>query len=541
MTFLTFFRCGSPVFRHELHQRKDSTIGRSPSCDVQLVEGTISRIHAIIARENGQFVLKDSSTNGTFVGPKKISTHELKSGDSFAIGEWTVKFTEDDDCETAKTAICGKNGDEIIRYDPSSRKLLLRTIELKITQTGGLVQRHVVGQARIGSDEANDIVVNDDYVSKRHCMIIPEAGGFVVKDRRSTNGTFLDDQRVGKARLPRSGRIIIGGTTIDFRQKKLHERLNPSTDERLGPIIGKSRVMKQIFSIINRVAATDATVCICGESGTGKELIAQHIHESSPRAGGPFIAINCGAVPANLIESELFGHERGAFTSATNLHKGVFEQADGGTLFLDEIGEMPADLQVRLLRILETMMVKRVGGTADIPVSVRVITATNKDLKKLVAERRFREDLFYRLYVVPIIVPPLRQRKEDIPLLAEYFLDEMLPPDTVKFLTSGAIARFTRYAWPGNVRELRHCIQRTVLLTAHKGIKCDDIFLSSSDGGNRKKSSLREQKKAALIEALSVSGGNASLAARQMGIARSTIIEMAKKFSLKFGDFRLFK
>jgi DNA-binding NtrC family response regulator len=241
-------------------------------------------------------------------------------------------------------------------------------------------------------------------------------------------------------------------------------------------LIGNSAVMRKVRELIGRVAPTDSTVLICGESGCGKELVAESVHAMSPRADKPFVAINCAAIPATLIEAELFGHERGSFTGAMRTREGVFERANGGTLLLDEITEMPLDLQSRLLRVLETKRLNRVGGSADLPVDVRVIASTNRLPAQAFDEGRLREDIYYRLAVVTIELPPLRERGEDVLVLAEFFLGELnLRHDTRKRLSEELRARFLRHRWPGNVRELRNAVERAYIL-------CDgELNLSESE------------------------------------------------------------
>jgi DNA-binding NtrC family response regulator len=230
-------------------------------------------------------------------------------------------------------------------------------------------------------------------------------------------------------------------------------------------LIGVSPGVQKVRELISRVAPTDSTVLICGESGSGKELVAESVHAMSPRAGKPFVALNCAAIPATLIEAELFGHERGSFTGALRTREGVFERANGGTLLLDEITEMPLDLQSRLLRVLETKRLNRVGGSGDLPVDVRVIASTNRMPSRAFEEGRLREDIYYRLAVVTIELPPLRERGEDILVLAEFFLGELnLRNGTRKRLSDELRAQFMRHRWPGNVRELRNAVERAYIL-----------------------------------------------------------------------------
>jgi two-component system, NtrC family, response regulator PilR len=228
-------------------------------------------------------------------------------------------------------------------------------------------------------------------------------------------------------------------------------------------LIGKSKPMQKVYELIEKVAASNVNVLITGESGTGKELVARAIHYQGKRSGRPFVTVNCGAIPENLLESELFGHEKGSFTGATQQKRGLFEVADGGTLFLDEIGELPQAMQVKLLRVLQEREIRRVGGTRDLPVDVRLVAATNKNLAREVAAGRFREDLFYRLNVIPLELPALRERRQDIPLLIEYFYGKQTGQGKVA-ISEGAMRRLLDYAWPGNIRELENVIERCVVL-----------------------------------------------------------------------------
>src|SRR5277367_6267581 len=263
--------------------------------------------------------------------------------------------------------------------------------------------------------------------------------------------------------------IVLIKRAIDLTNKdKEIDHLRRRLDQKFGldQIVGQSRQMKEVFAKIQRAAPVDSTVLILGESGTGKELVAQALHHNSHRKKGPFVAVNCAAVPATLVESELFGHVRGAFTGATDRRVGRFEQADGGTLFIDEIGDFELGLQAKLLRVLETLTLTPVGGQEDRKVNVRVLAATRQDIRKMVAAGTFREDLYYRLNVVTITLPPLRQRVDDIPLLIEHFLKQMNAKSTgpPKRVSADVMRKLMSYRWPGNVRELRHALERMMVL-----------------------------------------------------------------------------
>ncbi len=307
-------------------------------------------------------------------------------------------------------------------------------------------------------------------------------------------------------------------------------------------IIGSSPVMASLLETVSQVAPSEATVLISGESGTGKELIAGALHYNSARKDGPFIKINCAAITETLFESELFGHEKGAFTGADRVKEGRFLQADHGTLFLDEISEMPLTMQVKLLRVLQEREITRVGGEKVIPVDVRLIAATNKNLADLVPEGRFREDLYYRLDVVQLKMPPLRSRREDIPLLAQHFLDQFTKKNRkeIRGFTPAAMDRIIRYDWPGNVRELMNAVERGVVLTRSDYLDSEDMpFISSSNvsAENPPEAAftgrpLEAIEKAAVLQTLSAVGGNKSEAARRLGITRKTLHKKLKIYGM---------
>jgi two-component system, NtrC family, response regulator AtoC len=302
-------------------------------------------------------------------------------------------------------------------------------------------------------------------------------------------------------------------------------------------IVGTSPKMVEVYRTVARVASTRSTVLLVGESGTGKELIAQAIHYNSPRAGGLFVAIDCGALPDSLLESELFGHEKGAFTGAQTLKKGLFEVAHGGTVFLDEVGDISPSLQAKLLRVLQEHEVRRIGGIEPIKVDIRVITATRRDLEALVKAGTFREDLFYRLSVVAITLPLLRERKEDIPLLATHFLRKYASEveKNISHLAPEAMALLCHYDWPGNVRELEHVIERAVTLTANPILLADDLpsKLQQPAPAPDVFPSLEEMEKRHIQQALEKAEGNKNQAATLLGVSRRTLYRMVKRHRLR--------
>ncbi|MEO0129339.1 MAG: sigma-54 dependent transcriptional regulator, partial [candidate division WOR-3 bacterium] len=300
--------------------------------------------------------------------------------------------------------------------------------------------------------------------------------------------------------------------------------------------VGESPKMKEILSLIPRIARSDASVLILGESGTGKELIARLIHEASPRKNRNFIPISCAALPETLIESELFGYERGAFSGAEKRKFGKFELADKGTLFLDEIGDLPLTVQVKLLRVLQEFTFERLGSNVPLKVDVRLICATNQDLKQKISEGKFREDLYYRINVVTINIPPLRERKEDIKPLVEHFLKKFakMGRKPIKGITKEALNNLLRYDWPGNVRELENVIERALVLCRGELIGPEDVPLQSQESAKTTDSDLlAEVEKNHISKILEKTGWNLSEAARKLGIHRNTLRLKIKEFNLK--------
>ena len=304
-------------------------------------------------------------------------------------------------------------------------------------------------------------------------------------------------------------------------------------------IIGKSEVMQEIFDLIDRVAPSDSTVLITGESGTGKELIAQALHGNSNRCFMPFVAINCGSLPDSLLESELFGYEKGAFTGADHTKRGRFEMAQGGTILLDEIGDISLKTQVDLLRVLQQKEIFRLGGEGAIDVDVRILAATNRDLKASIAKGDFREDLFYRLNVIAIHVPPLRERNEDIPLLANAFVKQqcMEMNKALVKISPGAMRQLMDYHWPGNVRELENIIERALVIGTGREIMTDDLPLSRGDTyASDSPKSLKMMEKAHILRILEQTNWNISKAAREMDIDRQTLYNKMNKYAIKRGE-----
>ncbi|AKU96106.1 Response regulator of zinc sigma-54-dependent two-component system [Labilithrix luteola] len=325
--------------------------------------------------------------------------------------------------------------------------------------------RHRLGErAAVGAAPGNDIVVDESTVSRLHAEFYLKDQTVWVRDLGSRNGTFIQSVQITDAKVPDGGLVRFGAVEMKIDYGQVTTKVEVWPTHTLGGMLGKSVAMRECFARVARIANDDSTVLIHGETGTGKELVARTIHELSSRGSQPFVVVDCGSLPENLLESELFGHVKGAFTGATHSRGGAFEEAEGGTIFLDEIGELPLSMQPKLLRVLESHTVRRIGETNFRPVNVRILSATHRDLRTMVNSGAFREDLYFRLAVLPVAVPPLRSRIEDISLLVESFLPEKGP------ISAELLGELQRRPWFGNVRELRNFVARARVLGAEDAL-----------------------------------------------------------------------
>lgn len=337
----------------------------------------------------------------------------------------------------------------------------------------------------VGRSSVNDITLKDTSVSSTHFELRAEEDGLLLRDLGSTNGTLLGGCRVREVYLAPNTTFRAGNTTFSFQPSDEIIDIPLSAEEHFQGVIGRSVSMREVFATLAKVAPSELTCLIEGDTGTGKERIARAIHDASRRSSKPYVVLDCSSIPKDLMESYVFGHEKGAFTGAVNQHKGAFEQANGGTLFMDEIGELDLTLQPKLLRVLENREFKRVGGNQTIRTDVRVIAATNRDLRQMVNEGSFREDLYFRLGVININIPALKERREDIPLLVESFIADVASrrPDLPKMrMTADAMDMLMSYTWPGNVRELKNVIERAANLANDGKIERADLQLANSLG-----------------------------------------------------------
>jgi transcriptional regulator with PAS, ATPase and Fis domain len=429
------------------------------------------------------------------------------------------------------------------RTQAQSRPTIVTYVKTRITviegPDRGLTFETANHPVRIGTAADNDIVLTDPTVSRRHCAIVPTAEGFRVSDEASTNGVLLGRVRLFQAVVSGSSELRIGESTLSVVPLSERVQREQATTNQFGDLLGASPLMRELFADLARIAGTDVTVLIEGETGTGKELVAESIHGESQRADKPLVVFDGGAVTPTLIESELFGHERGAFTGAVAARPGVFEQANGGTIFLDELGELPKDLQPKLLRVLEKREVRRIGSQRAIPVDVRVISATNRKLSTEVARGNFREDLFFRLAGAHVVVPPLRDRMADLPMLVEHFLRRAVPPRSPSEISEPVWEMFMAHRWPGNVRELRNAVDR-LMVTPNRALAHLESSAAVPSQHDMELVPLRvarrdasdDFERAYLTKLLETTGGNVTRAAAIAEVSRQMIQKLMRKQGL---------
>ncbi len=462
-------------------------------------------------------------------------------------------MTEEQDPNPALTTIF---------VDKRATKRKLRKAKLVVTEGPDQGAELVIDRERVtvGRSVICDLVLADKAVSGTHFEVLATEKGFVFRDLDSTNGSFVGDTQIKEIWCKPGTQVRVGQSHLKFEGEKGSVEIELSREDRFHGMIGKSVRMREIFATLSKIAPTDLTVLVRGETGTGKELVARALHEASRRKDESLVVQDCSAIPKDLIESTLFGHERGAFTGATDRHRGSFEQADGGTIFLDEIGELDLNLQPKLLRVLENREIKRVGGDRQIPVNVRVVAATNRDLRQMVNEGTFREDLYYRLSVVQIELPALRERPEDVPLLVEHFLHDIsrrrFPDgDHTLSVAADAMRRMQAYPWPGNIRELRNTVERGGSLSddpvltvadlmpgAHKstptviGGGSAEQFVDDGLPFKEAKQRVLDEFEAAYITALlDKHDDNVTRSAKAAGLTRYHLRELAKKYGVRGG------
>lgn len=508
-----------------------TVIGRSDQCDVALPSEAVSRVHATLERRTEGWWLTDRSRNGTRVDGAIIERHLLADGQRVQIGEFELLFRLGSDPVAASTvAIARAVHEEPVAIDETG--FVAARVEVRAL-AGPAAGRHwTIGAARVriggpGADVPLDAGLPATAARLRvvrgRALLEPGDAPVTLNGARVREPTPLvagDTVRIGEHVL------AVETTTLTLAE-------DPDLVQ-FGDLIGRTAAMRRTLGLLSRMAGHDERLLIVGESGTGKELAARAVHACGPRADGPFVAVNCAAFADQLVESELFGHERGAFTGATARRDGAFHAADQGTLFLDEVGELRIDVQAKLLRALESGEIRRVGSTkAEFP-DVRIVAATNRDLPAMVRAGTFREDLWFRLSVLTIRMPPLRERREDVPWLARALLERhhrgaALAPD--------ALVRLERHDWPGNVRELRNVLTRAVVLGGSPITAATLAFEGGAhDGGPLLAADADDPERATLVAALHRAKGNRTAAARDLGLARTSLLYKMKRLGIVIAD-----
>jgi transcriptional regulator with GAF, ATPase, and Fis domain len=411
-------------------------------------------------------------------------------------------------------------------YDERNRALYVRRFSVTVVE-GPDRGASIVSdddEITVGTASGTSLRLTDSAVSRHHCALRATSRGLELRDLSSTNGTYLGDADVVLVFIRSGSRVRLGATVLVV--EVLDDRIaHPlAVEHRWGDIIGASPAMRRLYATIQKVAPSEASVLIQGESGTGKELVAEAIHLGSTRANGPFVVVDCGALPRQLAESELFGHVRGSFTGADTDREGAFETAHGGTLFLDEIGELPLDLQPLLLRALEQRTVRRIGASQYREVDVRIVAASKRDLRVEVNAKRFRSDLFYRLNVVRLVVPPLRERAGDVALLAQHFWESIQPGTEI---SRDLVTELATHDWPGNVRELKNAVERSAVIGWNATARAEQTYSQA------KEVAIQQWERTWLAWLLDTNDHNLSKAARSAGMGRSHLRRLCQRHGLR--------
>ncbi len=450
-------------------------------------------------------------------------------------------MTADDEIDVSELAAAPPGRTELsTRLGASSAEVTRLRVAVVEGPDAGLSVESTHGRLSIGTHASNDLTLTDRSVSRFHCELELDRQGAWVRDLESTNGTELDGVRLGRGGVRESSWLRLGRSTL---QLHFAEPLSLPLSEcsSFGSLVGSSPAMRRVFALLQRAAESDATVLIHGETGTGKEGAAEAIHQQGARSRAPFVVVDCSALPANLLEAELFGHEAGAYTGALKKRLGAFQQASGGTIFLDELGELPLELQPKLLRVLEERKVRPLGSDHYRPVDVRVLAATHRDLRQLVNQGSFRADLYYRLAVVLVTLPALRERPEDIPLLAKHLAESLVsdPAVRTKVLDDTFYRRLERASWPGNVRELRNYVERCLVMQQVVPLQSQSETPAPNSShdhlsfGQAKALVVEEFERNYLRRLLERSNGNLSQAARTANLDRPHLYKLLNRYGLR--------
>ena len=503
-------------------------IGRSATNDLAIPDPTVSRHQCVLTRRDGRLWLTDSSGQGTSVDGKRYTEIEIKPGSRIQFGQLAMEIRKAQKEVAPATTLSGGKTDILCESPDHKHSLVLerhggKSIPLRRSLS-------------VGADAGNDLRLDDGFISSFHCRLTEREQGWFVQDLDSTNGTFVNEIRVGEAKIEPGMQLRLGREIFRVGCEEPEQ-----TEQGFCGIISQDPAMDGVFNLVRQAAPTDETVLITGETGSGKELIAQAIHKMSLRKNHALVPLNCSAISKELLESELFGHEKGAFTGAQNRRRGLFEEADGGSLFLDEIGELAVALQAKLLRVLENGEIRPVGSDQPKLVDARLICATHRRLPEQVRAGEFREDLYYRICVIEIAIPPLRERPKDIPLLAQFFLTKATRHSPKqRQLSEKALEKMQAYGFPGNVRELKHAVTRAAILCPDPVIGEKYLTFSppsladqvAESGLYKKGKTLRDVEIEAIKQALAAHDYTQKAAARSLGIARSTLHQKMERYDI---------
>ncbi len=529
----------------ELDDGGELTVGRSRAATIAIDHERVSRMHTRVRRAGDRVIVEDlGSRNGTRVGGVRIEgATEVAPGDEIVVGPLTLVVGASSTLRVETELVDVAQFEQRLAAELDRARRYRRPVTVAMMR---IADDTAIGRLAAAARRMDTVA---DYGADDLALILPELDGTTAaaEVERLLAAAGVARVPVGIASTPHDG--VDGGQLVAVARDRLRGGSGggPSARAEVGndavPIIADP-AMRALHALAARIADTGVTVLIEGETGSGKELVAQALHRHSARRDRPRVELNCAALPEALLESELFGHERGAFTSADRRKLGFFEAADGGTLFLDEIGEMPPALQAKLLRVLERKVITRVGGTAEVPVDVRVVCATHRDLEAMVRAGQFREDLYFRVAGFTLVVPPLRDRPAEIPLLAEHFARSFAAElgRAAPVITPAAHAVLAGHAWPGNVRELKNVIDRAMVLAGDGPIGVDELPEHVIDdarrhgaaaGGSGVREQVADVERAAIVSALAAHDGNQTRAARQLGLSRRALIYKMEKYGLK--------
>lgn len=523
MAHLLFFRGEEKLIEYRLPPGR-TTIGRADSCDVALPGDTISRTHCFVERRTDGFRVVDRSRHGITVDGVVVDRAVLVDGQEVCLGAYRIQLKVDSQMAGPTAEAVHDHGHEVVvNADAESMMIERAVLVVEVGVDAGTRRTLRKRRMTLGRLEG-DIRLRDPGIVDDHCVFRVSRGRVMVEPGKGA--VFLDGDRI------RQITPLYADETLQVGMSQLRVERDIEDEQpfarRFGEMVGESQPMQKLFGVLRRMAGHHFPVLITGESGTGKELAARGIHEHSARSAGAFVAINCGAIAENLFESELFGHEKGAFTGAANRKDGAFHAADGGTLFLDEVGELPEAAQAKLLRVLESGEVRRVGSNDVEYPDVRVLAATNRDLSVSNEKNGFREDLFFRLNVLSVFLPSLRTRPPDIALLSKTICRSLHPE---AYVSEEALKVLYSHRWPGNVRELRNVLTRAYVMGGPRimadALSFHELGVTSIPGrvlgGTRDKSTLKDAERVFIVSVLEKHEQNRSAAARELGIARSTL------------------